>query len=216
MSELDPYLDVLPGGTADTWMRLAPTVPDWMYLAGGTALAIHLRHRVSRDLDLFAEQSFDAAAHAESIAEAFPDFAPTHISDGTVNGVLGATKVQFLDASPQHRIAEAPYLAGIRVAGAEDILAMKLKVVMDRGELRDYFDLMCIEQQTDLDVVSGMSLYHEHYRPATPDQHVYQIVRALGYFDDIANDPGLPVGRADIESYWAKRQREIVQVLGLG
>jgi len=141
---------------------------------------------------------------------------PTDISEGTVDGVLGETKVQFLDASPQHRLVEAPLLAGIRVAGVEDIVAMKIKVVMDRGELRDYFDLMCIEKQTDLDVAEGMTLYLERYRPTTPEQHILQAVRALGYFDDVPDDPGLPVRRSEIERYWTARQPRIIKELNLG
>lgn len=122
---------------------------------------------------------------------------------------------QSLDASPQRRLTEATPLASIRVAGIEDILAMKIKVVMDRGELRDYFDLMRIEQQTDLTVVSGMGMYVERYQPTTPDQHIYQAVRALGYFDDVEDDPGLPVHREQIETYWRGRQGRIAEDLGL-
>lgn len=212
---LDSYRDVLLPTTAEAWRRLAPATASWMYLAGGTALATHLRHRTSRDLDLFTEQPFDAAQHADMLIGTFPDFVPTDISEGTVNGVLGETKVQFLDASPQHRLVEAPLLAGIRVAGVEDILAMKIKVVMDRGELRDYFDLMCVEQQTDLDVAEGMTLYLERYRPTTPEQHILQAVRALGYFDDVPDDPGLPVRRSEIEQYWTARQPRIIKELNL-
>lgn len=212
---LNAFTDVLPGRTAEVWMRLAPTVPDWMYLVGGTALAIHLHHRVSRDLDLFTERPFDAQAHADALLDAFADFAATDISTGTLNGVLGDTKVQFLDASAQHRLVDAQPLAGIRVAGVEDILATKIKVVMDRGELRDYFDLMRIEEQTDLDVVAGMSLYLDRYRPTTPDQHILQAIRALGYFGDVEDDPGLPTPRKTIEMYWTRRQPEVARRLGM-
>jgi hypothetical protein len=157
-----------------------------------------------------------AAGHADMLIGTFPDFVPTDISEGTVNGVLGESKVQFLDASPQHRLVEAPLLAGLRVAGVEDIMAMKIQVVMDRGELRDYFDLMCIEKQTDLDVAEGMTLYLERYRPTTPEQHILQAVRALGYFDDVPDDPGLPLGRSEIERYWTARQPCIINELNLG
>ena len=45
--------DVLADDTAATWELLAPVLPSELYLAGGTALAVHVRHRVSRDLDFF-------------------------------------------------------------------------------------------------------------------------------------------------------------------
>lgn len=38
------------------------------------------------------------------------------------------------------------------VGSFPDIVATKLKVVGDRGELRDYYDLMCIEEQGEADV----------------------------------------------------------------
>jgi hypothetical protein len=214
-NELAPYADVLLGDTSAAWERLAPLVPEWMYLSGGTALAMHLHHRVSRDLDLFTERPFDAESQADLLTTTFDDFAPTLVTTGTVNGVLGATKVQFLDASSQHRIVEPKVIAGIRVAGIEDILATKLKVVMDRGALRDYFDLMSIEQRTDLDVIKGLALYVERCQPKTPDQHIGQIIRALGFFEDVDDDPSLPVGRGEIERYWKKRQPEVVRGLGL-
>ncbi len=44
---------VLPPDTALTWKTIAPIVPPTAYLGGGTAIAVHLAHRVSRDLDLF-------------------------------------------------------------------------------------------------------------------------------------------------------------------
>lgn len=213
--ELEPYRDVLPGDTARAWMRIAPLVPEWMYLCGGTALAIHLHHRVSRDLDLFSEQPFDAYAQAELLTSTFEDFAPTTVCAGTVNGVLGSTRIQFLDASSQLNVFAPREVVGIRVAEVEDILATKLKVVMDRGALRDYFDLMSIEQRTDLDVVQGATLYVQRYRPTTPDQHIGQIVRALGYFEDVDDDPAVPASRDEIEGYWRKRQPAVIRALGL-
>lgn len=39
---------ILPPDTAKTWSTLAPLVPAAAYLGGGTAIAVHLGHRVSR------------------------------------------------------------------------------------------------------------------------------------------------------------------------
>jgi hypothetical protein len=51
---------VLPDGTAETWEQVRSVIPDCAYLVGGTAIAVHLRHRVSRDLDFFlAEDTAD-------------------------------------------------------------------------------------------------------------------------------------------------------------
>lgn len=212
---LADFADVLPGGTSEAWGRLAPFLPPDAYLVGGTALAIHLRHRVSRDLDFFTERAFGAAMFAAALKARFDDFQATRIDGGTVNGRLGVTKIQVLDASGQKRLAALTSLAGIRIAAVEDILAMKLKVIMDRGELRDYFDLMCIEKATDLDVVFGIRLYLVRYSPDVPEQHIYQIVKSLGYLGDVADDPGLPASKAEIAAYWSKRQAAVESGAGL-
>jgi hypothetical protein len=213
---LSEHADVLPVGTSDAWVRLSTALPAQAYLAGGTALAIHLRHRVSMDLDFFTEAPFDAGAYARVLASRFGDFVATRIDDGTVNGLLGAIKVQFLDASTQKNLVGPALLAGVRVASTEDILAMKLQVILDRGELRDYFDLMCIENQTDLDAVVGVRLYLDRYSPAVPDQHVYQIVTSIGFLEDVEEDPGLPMSKKEIAAYWADRQPQIARALRIG
>lgn len=47
----------LAPGTAEAWEALAPHLPATLYLAGGTAVAVHLRHRSSADLDFFYHAS---------------------------------------------------------------------------------------------------------------------------------------------------------------
>jgi hypothetical protein len=49
----------LPPATCAAWSRLAPLVPDEGHLVSGTALTLHLMHRVSRDLDFFIPSTFD-------------------------------------------------------------------------------------------------------------------------------------------------------------
>lgn len=202
--DLDALRGVLPPGTARSWQTIAPAVPGNAYLAGGTALAVHLRHRVSRDLDFFVESSFDVEALAEKLASLGP-FAPTLATEGTLNGVFEATKVQFLEASSQHNLMEPERFAGVRVASIPDLLATKLKVIADRAELRDYFDIMTIEQKAGLSVEEGLRLFVDRYRPIAPAAAVGSIVRGLGYLDDVADDPGLPVDGAVVRAFWRGR-----------
>jgi len=90
----------LPAGTSKSWRALAPVIPQYAYLAGGTALAVHLRHRISRDLDFFTERPFDPSDLTSTVQSA-GTFAPTLVDEGTLSGICGSTKVQFLDASTQ-------------------------------------------------------------------------------------------------------------------
>jgi hypothetical protein len=102
----------------------------------------------------------------------------------------------------------------LRVAQLSDLIAMKLKVVGDRGELRDYFDLMIIEQRTGRTADEGLALFVERFQPEYPQQAINHILLGLGYFDDVDPDDALPVPRAKIVDYWTRRQREIVAARG--
>lgn len=208
--EEQTFTQALPEGAADAWRALGPVVPANAYLAGGTALAAHLHHRLSRDLDFFTDGPFDEQLLAE-LLKARGRFAVTDQSAGTLNGVFEDTKVQFLDATTQRPLRDFTEVDGVRIASLPDLLATKVKVIADRGELRDYFDLMVIEQRTDLTVEEGLVLFVDRYQPASPESAVSVIVRGLGYLDDVNDDPGLPVERSVVEAYWRQRAPEIVR-----
>ena len=57
------------------------------YLAGGTALAIHLSHRISVDLDWFTPNSFaDGMILAQSLRNSNIDLDVEQVSSGTLHG----------------------------------------------------------------------------------------------------------------------------------
>ena len=59
---LDHWSDVLDAPTRACWPIVAAVSPPSAVLMGGTALAIHLRHRRSRDLDIFVHERFEPEA----------------------------------------------------------------------------------------------------------------------------------------------------------
>jgi hypothetical protein len=208
---------VLPADTAMAWELLAPTIPVAAYLAGGTAIAVHLGHRVSHDLDFFYHRNaIDLDQLARTIDTVGP-FAITMRSPGTLNALFFRTKIQFLHAdevAPQRLLTQPIEVSGLRVAELDDLLAMKLKVVGDRGELRDYFDLMIIEQRAGRSVEEGLQLFLARFQPQYPQEALGHIVRGLGYFDDIEPDDQLPVSRQTIVDYWTTRHPSVIAALG--
>ena len=205
---------VLPRDTAASWEKLAPVLPPELYLAGGTALAVHLKHRVSRDLDFFFHSGAVDLPELESTLTAIGPFAVTSRAPGTLNGLFSQTKVQFLhcdEAAEQTLLQPPSEVAGLQIAGIPDIFAMKLKVIADRGELRDYFDLMVIEQQTGLGVEEGLGFFLTRFRRPPENQVLMPVLSALGYFDDVDEDASLPLGKPEIAAYWRRRQPEIAR-----
>ena len=169
---------------------------------------MHLLHRVSRDLDFFCEREEDLQGVAIVLQGAGRVIFDVRTAD-TLSGTFNDTRIQVFSTPRLTLVEPTTTVAGVRVAGVADILAMKLKAILDRGALRDYFDLMIIEQQTNLRVDRGLSLLVDKFRPDAPDSIIAMVIRALGSTDDLEDDPGLPVGRDVIETYWARRSAEL-------
>jgi hypothetical protein len=185
-------------------------MPDSAYLVGGTGLMVHLQHRVSRDLDFFLEQPEDLDALWKSFEGAGKVLASER-SAGTINCLFNGTKVQVLEATTQRLISPTSRVAGIRVASVADIMATKFNVILARGELRDYFDLMCIEEQVGLQAEVGINLAIQKYNPKDKETFVLSVLKALSSFNDVADDPDLPTRRKVIEEYWARRQLQLAR-----
>jgi hypothetical protein len=206
---------VLPDDTADMWLLARQLIPPSAYLIGGTAIAAHLQHRLSRDLD-FCFEAPTRPDDLEGIAAELGRLAPTRLTRRRELGLdllMSRTKVQLLCPPGHHRVEPTTVIEGLRVAGLGDLLAMKLQVVVDRPELRDYFDLLCIETRARRNAEEGLALFEQRFRPDVPDQAVTTIVRYLADLSDVPDDPTLPLRRSEIERYWQQRVPEIVRNL---
>jgi hypothetical protein len=205
--------EILPRETAWAWELIAPILPRSCRLAGGTALAVHLRHRQSRDLDFFyKDPGLDLAALERELSQ-LGSFAMSSRAPGTLNGILQDAKLQFLDAHDQVDLNDPEPHAGIFVSSLADVFAMKVKVIGDRGELRDYFDLKRIEEITGRGVEEGIGLYMTRYKVPPEHPSIGHIVEALAYLDDVDEDDMLSEDRATIAAYWKRRQPEISRSL---
>jgi hypothetical protein len=206
----------LPDDAARAWQKLAHHLPEPLYLGGGAAAALRLHHRISQDLDFFYH---DAAVDLDALEATLKSLgvAITNRGPGTLRGVIGATKIEFFHADevrPQRMLASPDLTAGLRIAGLKDLMAMKLKVLAERGELRDYFDVMRIEQQTGLSVEDGVALYLDRYGLDRASDALPHLIRALGYLDDADEDDALPMSKVELAQWWQRRQAELIRNLG--
>lgn len=210
---LDHWSDVLDSPTRACWPIVAAVSPPSGVLMGGTALAIHLRHRRSRDLDVFVHERFEPEATLARL-HAAARVAVTNIAEGTLDCWVDGVRVQFLHARGQRQIDRPQVIEGLAVGSVRDVAATKYKVIGDRGELRDYFDLMRIEIDVGIGPETGLRLYAERYQVGIDHPSVGHIVLALGSFADVADDPWLaeaaPDARfAEISAYWQLRQPRV-------
>ena len=144
------------------------------YLAGGTAVALRLGHRVSRDLDLFSEtDSLDRPRREEIIAALLATG-----RNVTLQRSAFTTLVLVDDLND---------LNGIRVAGLLDVALMKIDALSGRGMKRDFVDLYMIAQQTPLDKI--LELGQKKY-PAYRDLRMNALA-AMAQFDAADQDAEL-------------------------
>jgi hypothetical protein len=191
-----PKIGTLPEAQQEIWPQLAPATGLSLVLYGGTAIALYLGHRVSVDFDFFRSaplQKKDIEAHF-----AFMDSAKTiQESENTLVIVApmrsGPVKVSFFGGLAIGRINEPSQTedSKLLVASIEDLLATKLKAILDRAEAKDYRDISAmLSAGTSLEKALGAFAKMYGKDPSLP-------LRALGYFKD--NDlPSLPTSDRDI------------------
>lgn len=153
------------------------------YLAGGTALALQLGHRMSIDLDFFTRDEFDEKILSSSLGE-FPEFIQEGTAWRTVWGKIGNTKFSlFYYKYPL--IGEMLKFENLNLASKKDIAAMKIHAVSDRGTKRDFIDLYFLAQEFGLDEI--FRFYNDKYGDL--EEKAYHLIRSLDYFSDADNEP---------------------------
>lgn len=191
MSDLfDPRIEILPLAQQEIWSQLAPAPGLSFVLYGGTAVALHLGHRVSVDFDFFKaeplekrniEASFEFVGKASTIQED---------KDSLVVDVpmpSGNVKVSFFGGLTLGRINDPLQTKDqvLLVASLEDLLATKLKAILDRAEAKDYRDISAM-LAAGVSLERALGAFAKMYRkdPGLP-------LRAIGFFQD-GDLPSLP------------------------
>lgn len=149
-------------------------------LVGGTSLALQLGHRKSVDLDFFGKipyntQELSGILSSVGNVKILQDSKNIHIF--LINGV----KVDFVNFEFEWRqpvIAESK----LRLAGIEDIAAMKITAVIGRGSKKDFIDIANILETYTLSQV--LAFYQEKY----PNASSFMALKSLLYFDDAEKD----------------------------
>ena len=133
--------NALAPDTRQTFDALAALpLPLDFYLAGGTALALQLGHRISYDLDFFSTTNPLGMVDRSTLARRLQSIAPTAIKreqDEQIYATVMGVEVSFIY---QHHPLLFPMLDvnGLYLAHASDIGLMKLSAIKDRGTRRDF------------------------------------------------------------------------------
>jgi len=174
------FEQVLPGNTKAILALLEKSeIIQKAYLAGGTALALQLGHRISYDLDFFTQDEFDENMLLPEIKK-IADFKLEKTAWRTILGKFEDVKFSiFYYKYPL--LYPAKKFGEINITDIRDIAAMKIAAVASRGTKRDFVDLYFICKEA-VSLEETIRLYDKKYENlATTGIH---IMKSLIYFED--------------------------------
>ena len=181
-----PRLETLPQEQRRLWPALRPATELGFVLYGGTAIALRLGHRVSVDFDFFRSRPLDRAP----MAAALPFIAGSTVVQDEPDGLTvlaggeapdtSPVKVSFFGRLGLGRIGTPDLTEDgvLRVASLDDLLATKLKVMLQRVEAKDYRDVAAMIRagvSLERGLAGAAALYGQTFQPS-------ESLKALVYF----------------------------------
>ena len=166
-------------------------------LIGGTALAYHLSHRESFDLDICFP--FSDKLPELSFLESFDEVVPLEFDQGIIDTaindggdinevmkryIIDGVKVDFV-INPSSNIYESKILQNdtkhtldyLRIASIESIFKLKSLLLLDRNKIRDLYDIVYLMKEcgfTGKDFIDTIM----HYRITYIPKHIVQLIEA--------------------------------------
>ena len=179
-------------------------------LAGGTAVALHLGHRLSADFDFFTMRSFRPDSLHQAINGLDLETLVLQEEPGTLTLSAEGVKISFFHY-PYTFLEATSTLHGIQIAGLIDIASMKLMAMMQRGAKRDYVDLYWILQDIPFSKIAANMMNRYGANRVNP----LVIGKALVFFQDADSDPdpaylGKRVAWAKIKKYFIDHVQQFV------
>ncbi len=182
---LPPHLEVLDDKQHRVMTRLASFVEHHgFYLAGRTGLALRLGHRKSVDFDWFRNESFDPVALRSEMGKRM-EVTELASAPGTLHASIDKVRVTFLayDYPLLEKPESFPEVA-TAIASPDDLAAMKLAALLQRGERKDLYDIdiLMLEHRPLKDLLRAFERKFGYEGTAS-------LLRALTYFDEAAATP---------------------------
>ena len=183
-----PCVAILPPAQQRLWPELARSGALGFALYGGTAIALRLGHRFSVDFDFFSEKPLDR----DAIQAAFPFMTQSTVLQDERNTVSvlvpygdsehSHVKVSFFGTIDFGRVGEPERTEDgvLQVASLNDLMATKVKVVLQRAEAKDYRDIVAMLNagvSLPKGLAAARAMYGLNFQPS-------ESLKAMVYFED--------------------------------
>lgn len=172
-------------------------------LVGGTALALHLGHRKSIDLDFFTSESFDLEEVKMMLIKKY-DFKVSYSRSQTLKGFINGIKVDFIKFDYPH-LHNCNIIDEVRIESIPDIIAMKLLSITDNGSrIKDFIDIAYLSSRFSLEEMLQFFI-----RKIT-NSNIIMPIKALTYFDDIDFNESIVMLNNDFD--WDKIANRLIDM----
>ena len=205
------------------WSALEPRVRDAFaaasraleggdcYLAGGTALALMEGHRISVHLDIFTPAMPDVEEVLGRFRGRLPELSVTSVAEGTVYAEVRGVQVSVIEYRYPLLGPTVPADDGLLdLAGRDDVAAMKLSAIANRGSRKDFIDPWIL-----LTRHRPLAEYLRLFEQKFAERDIGHVVRSLVHFDDAEGDPPL---RLLVDADWAEikndLRRRVAELIG--
>ncbi len=189
MAALVPHLEALPEAQRRLWPALQPATSLDFVLYGGTAVSLRCGHRQSVDFDFFTDRPLDRSAMdrgfswlgAATVLQEAPYTLTVLAGESTLDETASSpVKISFFGNISFGRLSDPDVTSDdvAQVASPLDLLATKLKVLLQRVEAKDYQDVAVLLHSgvaLDRGLAGARALYGPAFQPA-------ECLKALVYF----------------------------------
>lgn len=164
-------------------------------LVGGTALSLYRGHRMSVDIDLFTDKEYGSVDFQK-----LDDFLRSNFKYfDTVNvNLVGFGRSYYVGEDQwncikldlyytDHFIQTVLIAFGLRIAGIQDLIAMKVDVISRGGRKKDFWDLHDLIEEYSFE--SMIALHRQRY----PHTHDYDAIKSGFSNFSLANEDFTPI-----------------------
>lgn len=172
------YLSVLNRKQKELLKKLGFLKKYGFYLAGGTALALQIGHRTSLDFDFYTKKKFNSSELQRLFERKFREIILLQKAEGTLIVKIDGVAVSFFRYPYPLIFSLIKYQNFPPLASKEDIAAMKIIAISDRGTKRDFIDIYFLLEEFSLKEIFGF------VKKKYPNFNIYVGLRGLTYFVD--------------------------------
>ena len=171
-------LDILDKKRQNLFKKLPGICKLNFYLAGDTALALQLGHRLSVDFDFYTPKEFNIINLVPKIKKIFKNIEIRQkTGKNTFFIEINNIEISFF-YYPYKLIKPKIYIQKVALASIPDIAAMKVIAIIQRGTKRDFVDIYYLIKKFSLSKI--LKWTQKKY----PEYNEYLCLRALAYFED--------------------------------